>query len=910
MYLSVILPVYNGEKTVGRTVESILKQTYQDFELIIIDDGSTDGTRKILKTYEQRSEKIRVFHQENAGASMARNAGIEQAQGRYVTFVDADDTVPEDAFYYMHQIAVTEGGKMIIGQYERIDGVSPYRSSRMRRMTETLQIYRNDINMLYCMSCCIRWYSLNLIRTKNIYFRDTRHMEDALFNYEFLKYVNRVTTCPHVVYTYYKPLASEGTSLTRNVSRELLEEAQASYEALQKLTKDYGTEFADTLRFRFLHSIFGNVYYRQFWKLDPKSRENVIKTMQDFYRKLSEEKKELFDEVNHDIARKGRLFHTKEFVREPLLTVAVKDVSPRHLEPFLQCLYDQNEPSFVVWIDQQLKEFVPEEFKKKENLRFRRRDVFQLALMKARSRYVTFVNENILYELRSLQEAIDLMEKEEDVRAVSEKVVRISEGSVSQLPSMEKAFAAGVPEADVLLSNKIIDRQALKDTGFSWKNNAAEAVGLINEMFSPVMMDKPCMVTSLEEKDILKKMDPRQKRALDEAQIPVEEEPEPAEPEAAEEESLTQVLRKKYKEEFYVNENVRRGFVMMFGEGDRPSELLYGMMREYLSGKYGTKKVYFVTNLSEREAIEEELEKRGLVDVRLLLHKQTYHKLLANAGTIITERGMPFWWIKKPGQIITSIWRGNEEKEWMPFQTQRMLINSDYVLFADTEYQEQVLEESGIRSFLHGKLIRNEEIEASGKPKDQYICEEINGVTEVSQRICGEDLLKPILLISQDLSPDGLRLVREAGEAGLLNDQCYLSAGHYLTQANEEADESIGDILPILWVRGAPQDSYTARRYWFGNKIFARAIILDCDNILMIRSVARFWEPVVLFVNDTLYSQALEEDEKVIKMLKLFNRAGNGICVTDPEKVGKLSDLLETEVRCIPDAEAFSELLA
>lgn len=86
--VSVIIPVYNGDRFLAEAIESVFRQTYQDYETIVVDDGSTDRTRQVLETY---SHKIRYFYQENQGSSVARNLGIKEAQGEFIAFLDADD---------------------------------------------------------------------------------------------------------------------------------------------------------------------------------------------------------------------------------------------------------------------------------------------------------------------------------------------------------------------------------------------------------------------------------------------------------------------------------------------------------------------------------------------------------------------------------------------------------------------------------------------------------------------------------------------------------------------------------------------------------------------------------------------------------------------------------------------------
>lgn len=93
--VSVIIPVYNCEDKIGRTIDSVLKQSYKNLQLILIDDGSKDNSSFICDQYALKDSRVEVIHQNNAGASYARNMGLEKVRGEYVTFVDADDMVSE-----------------------------------------------------------------------------------------------------------------------------------------------------------------------------------------------------------------------------------------------------------------------------------------------------------------------------------------------------------------------------------------------------------------------------------------------------------------------------------------------------------------------------------------------------------------------------------------------------------------------------------------------------------------------------------------------------------------------------------------------------------------------------------------------------------------------------------------------
>lgn len=96
MKLSIVIPVYQVAATLSRCVESVLAQSFSDYEMILIDDGSTDGSSKICDDYAETDHRVKVIHQQNAGLSAARNAGLRVAKGAYITFIDSDDFIGEN----------------------------------------------------------------------------------------------------------------------------------------------------------------------------------------------------------------------------------------------------------------------------------------------------------------------------------------------------------------------------------------------------------------------------------------------------------------------------------------------------------------------------------------------------------------------------------------------------------------------------------------------------------------------------------------------------------------------------------------------------------------------------------------------------------------------------------------------
>ena len=206
--ISVIVPVYNAESYLAECIDSVLKQTYSDFELILVNDGSIDDSLKICKSYEDK--RIIVIDQANAGVSSARNAGIEQSKGEYICFVDSDDTLPNDSLYTLYNEVITSRTDAVIAPFQYQYG-NTYLPHALRQKVgvysyrDVLSDFIDDgtLSGFYIGSVCSALYKKSLIDSNGIHFVEgLKNNEDGLFNFEYALAASNFSVIDSVAYNY------------------------------------------------------------------------------------------------------------------------------------------------------------------------------------------------------------------------------------------------------------------------------------------------------------------------------------------------------------------------------------------------------------------------------------------------------------------------------------------------------------------------------------------------------------------------------------------------------------------------------------------------------------------------------------------------------------------------------------
>lgn len=242
--ITVIVPVYNVELYLAKCLESIINQTYEELEIIVINDGSTDSSGGICDQYARLDSRILVIHQSNEGISAVRNRGLDSTTSKYVTFVDSDDFLNLDAIEILYDFLIESNAQISIGHVQKIDPDGILLASQNPKLIDKLKIYDNHgaISAMYdhqyadSLSFVVvtaKLYDFQLF--DNLRFPVGKLYDDEYVNYKLLLRANKIVYLAQTVYFYL----IRNDSITRSsYSLQKLSRLEALEERLEILAKN------------------------------------------------------------------------------------------------------------------------------------------------------------------------------------------------------------------------------------------------------------------------------------------------------------------------------------------------------------------------------------------------------------------------------------------------------------------------------------------------------------------------------------------------------------------------------------------------------------------------------------------------------------------------------------------------
>lgn len=290
--VSVIVPVYNVEKYLGKCIESILRQTYKNFEMILVDDGSKDSSSVICKKYENLDKRVKYVYQDNKGLSGARNTGLDVATGDYVFFVDSDDYIEKETFmkcvYFLEQgydicsfcgRRVNENDECIYElNYDKIDDIKLENDSKYNIIARDLLSYRMGWEV--CMSA----YQMEFLKKNNIKFDESiKYAEDAVFTLECFLKASKYIKIPDILYNYlFRDNSLSMIDSNEKDDKQLYLISNLCKIVEDEISKDNISDKDKKWRFTLLYMAMLDYHMKQYYS------ENNIKKLYDMLREYSD----------------------------------------------------------------------------------------------------------------------------------------------------------------------------------------------------------------------------------------------------------------------------------------------------------------------------------------------------------------------------------------------------------------------------------------------------------------------------------------------------------------------------------------------------------------------------------------------------------------------------------------------
>ncbi|MFR4406281.1 MAG: glycosyltransferase family 2 protein [Anaerovoracaceae bacterium] len=416
--VSVIIPVYNIQDEVGGMLRAITEQTFADFEVIVIDDGSTDNTHKEVEKYAVTDKRFKVIYQENSGVSAARNRGLKKAEGDYVVFFDGDDCVPPNALESMYK-AVSCGSDMAVGIMEVIDdGISSVNKAS-KNLSMKVHIDRRDMNFIKTWSQCNKIYRRSFLMENDIYFKDVKVAEDGHFLYQALSKAKHISGCGDaVVYKYIRrPFWGRDVSASKNVDSSFLADRMEVYDDILKICENMFDnsneqyEYEQGLIKRFIEGGIIQAFYRRIWRCSNDIQEELAVKLKSYAEKTNEK---VFTEICEknwdipvvDIVDRKVIDFKKKISKKPTVSfIIAPDLISEDVDFIITGIVNQEFPNFEILVTDNSFLSIAENLKKLENIRAvavngsEKKDLLRNAL----GEYVLFVDIKVLFSIHALK---------------------------------------------------------------------------------------------------------------------------------------------------------------------------------------------------------------------------------------------------------------------------------------------------------------------------------------------------------------------------------------------------------------------------------------------------------------------------------------------------------------------------
>lgn len=408
--ISVIMPAYNSEKFIGESLESLVSQTFRDFEVIAVDDGSEDSTGKIIAHYSAEYPFIKSLKKANGGVSSARNAGLEAAKGKYIAFLDSDDTFSPETLGELYKTAEENRAELVIGKIRNFSdlGADDYQP-RAFSLSKKGDIEPFDSEILWNFLLGNKLFLRSVIEQNSLRFPALDYSEDGVFLMNFVLHAERIHGCEGACLNYRRTLFGSD-SLSRSINEKSLADFIAAHEriyaSLLECSRLGGEEkqlLVEELAFKTCFALMGQ-FYRRFWFASEDCIALIASQVKKWYGMAGEKHMERLSFLNNDFDLENLPRSFAEMRENTKISVIVYDnnASKEKNARFFASLFNQNLPAVQVIVPRSMLENgnLPEQWHDMGNLTALHGDGYSsLARERAEGKYiVTFKKPIVMRE--------------------------------------------------------------------------------------------------------------------------------------------------------------------------------------------------------------------------------------------------------------------------------------------------------------------------------------------------------------------------------------------------------------------------------------------------------------------------------------------------------------------------------
>jgi len=266
--ISIIVPIYNGAKYINKCIEMIINQTFKDFELIIVDDGSTDNSREMCKGYSEKDNRIKVISKKNEGTWAARNRAIDESIGKYIIFFDCDDFYEDDLLFVMHQSISNNDADLVISGQTNVTVDENGETLRRVKVLPKEQFFKtkNDILDNYILlrkeeigdTLWNKIYKAEIIKKYNLKFEKYKRGEDTLFNVNYYEHIDKCFVISKAFYSYR---IENANPVWMKYSENYLNIVSMENDAIISKLKEWGKYNKEAEEYQATHFIYRIIEY-------------------------------------------------------------------------------------------------------------------------------------------------------------------------------------------------------------------------------------------------------------------------------------------------------------------------------------------------------------------------------------------------------------------------------------------------------------------------------------------------------------------------------------------------------------------------------------------------------------------------------------------------------------------------